>query len=31
VELTLALRDQEHALALISALEAAGYPVERLS
>jgi threonine dehydratase len=31
VELTLALRDQEHALALIAALETAGYPVERLS
>jgi threonine dehydratase len=31
VELTLALRDQEHATALIAALEAAGYPVERLS
>jgi len=31
VELTLALRDEEHALALISALESAGYPVERLS
>jgi threonine dehydratase len=31
VELTLALRDQEHATALISALETAGYPVERLS
>jgi threonine dehydratase len=31
VELTLALRDQEHATALIAALESAGYPVERLS
>jgi threonine dehydratase len=31
VELTLALRDEEHALALIAALESAGYPVERLS
>jgi threonine dehydratase len=31
VELTLALRDEEHALGLIAALEAAGYPVERLS
>jgi threonine dehydratase len=31
VELTLALRDQEHAAALIAALETAGYPVERLS
>jgi threonine dehydratase len=31
VELTLALRDQEHATALIAALETAGYPVERLS
>jgi threonine dehydratase len=31
VELTLGLRDQEHATALIAALESAGYPVERLS
>jgi threonine dehydratase len=31
VELTLGLRDHEHASALIAALEAAGYPVERLS
>jgi threonine dehydratase len=31
VELTLALRDQEHATTLIAALESAGYPVERLS
>jgi threonine dehydratase len=31
VELTLGLRDQEHASTLIAALEASGYPVERLS
>src|ERR1700730_5679298 len=31
VELTLGLRDHEHASTLIAALEAAGYPVERLS
>jgi threonine dehydratase len=31
VELTLGLRDHEHASTLIAALEASGYPVERLS
>ena len=30
IELTLALRDAEHCEALVTALEAAGYPVERL-
>jgi len=31
VELTLATRDDEHCVQLVSALESSGYPVQRVS